>query len=379
MGFVALPNISLLPRSVASGLTSQRPRGRQQQRLSTSHVVMSEHYGLRRRPRASNSPERVESEMKTLSSSDVPHREQGVAEEGESKTPEVWKLVGIVALHIAVATVSLCVLEGFTLLDSVYFAVTVASTVGYGDIVVTRDASKLFVAAYALLSVALIGGIAAAVVDNVVNRQRAMAEKLRARLLVQSTTESTRELGGTTDARGEFGLVQTASIAAAEARGRLIASALLLVVVCVAGGSLYGYLQNLSLVDTIHLVTATLTTVGFGDLSPQTSIGKTFGIVWLLLSSLGLANMLGQWGELKLRRSEVEMTKQLMSSSMSEAVYDEIDADGDGRLDQVEYITYVLSKLGKTTPSEVRAICRRFEELDRDNSNYISRKELDLH
>ena len=38
-------------------------------------------------------------------------------------------------------------MEGWSVLDSIYFCVTTVATVGYGDVVPSRDASKLFTAA----------------------------------------------------------------------------------------------------------------------------------------------------------------------------------------------------------------------------------------
>jgi potassium channel subfamily K, other eukaryote len=300
---------------------------------------------------------------------------------GEDRAPSTVKLVAAVVAHVGTASVAPGALEGWNMLDAVYFAVTCASTVGYGDIVVTRDISKLFVAVYSLLSCLLIGGVFASVVDRLVERQHAMAQRLRTRMVAaRLADESCGGGGGKSSAAGggAHGLVRAASAAAAGARSRFAASAVLLLVVCLTGGALYGRLQRLTVVDTIHLVSATLTTVGFGDFSPQTKTGRAFAVVWLVLSSIGLANLLGRWNELQLREREVGMSKQLMSSQMTEETYRAIDKDGDGRLDQMEYVTYVLSKLGKTTPAEVDSIRDRFRQLDADGSGFITRDELEV-
>lgn len=122
---------------------------------------------------------------------------------------------------------------------------------------------------------------------------------------------------------------------------------------------------------------ATLTTVGWGDVSPATPRGRAFAIVWLVLSSIGAANLLAHWGEYKLRRDELARTRDLLSPAAVAAVFGSIDEDGDGRLSRLEWVTYVLSRLGKTSAEEVREISARFDELDEDSSGFITRNELE--
>lgn len=45
--------------------------------------------------------------------------------------------------------------EGWSLVDSLYFCVMTIATIGYGDFVPTKDLSKLFTIGYAILGIAL--------------------------------------------------------------------------------------------------------------------------------------------------------------------------------------------------------------------------------
>lgn len=123
---------------------------------------------------------------------------------------------------------------------------------------------------------------------------------------------------------------------------------------------------------------ATLTTVGWGDISPETPRGRAFAILWLVFSSIGLANLLAHWSEYKLRRDELKRTEELLSPAVVASVFQAIDGDGDGKLSRVEWLTYVLSRMGKTTVQEIREICLRFDELDSDQNGYITLDELQL-
>jgi len=52
----------------------------------------------------------------------------------------------------------------------------------------------------------------------------------------------------------------------------------------IAGGTIvYHYLEGWSWVDAVYFSVVTLTTVGFGDFSPQTDAGKLFTIFYIIL------------------------------------------------------------------------------------------------
>ena len=49
------------------------------------------------------------------------------------------------------------------------------------------------------------------------------------------------------------------------------------------GTVVYHYLENWSWLDSIYFSVTTLTTVGLGDLSPQTNAGKIFTIFYIII------------------------------------------------------------------------------------------------
>lgn len=48
------------------------------------------------------------------------------------------------------------------------------------------------------------------------------------------------------------------------------------------GSMIYKHLEGWSWVDAIYFSVITLTTVGYGDLSPQTDLGKIFTIIYVI-------------------------------------------------------------------------------------------------
>ncbi len=53
--------------------------------------------------------------------------------------------------------------------------------------------------------------------------------------------------------------------------------------ILINGTVFYHFIERLSWIDALYFSVITLTTVGYGDISPQTNIGKLFTIVYILV------------------------------------------------------------------------------------------------
>lgn len=253
-------------------------------------------------------------------------------------------LAGI-ALHLATATVFLRIVEGWPLLDALYFSVVVATTVGYGDLCPTQPASKVFVALYAIVSVALIGGLLQGLVERVADAQRSLAAGAAGSLIRSSR-------GGAGDVP-ERDMLQAARHAVTKARLKFRGSITMLIGACVSGAVLYGWFLQVSLVDLIYFLCVSITTVGLGDIHPVSRIGKAYAAIWLVLTSLGFASILSQYADLRLKERERDLAEKILSEELSERMFSEIDGDHDGTLTEAEFLGFMICKLGKVSPDEV--------------------------
>lgn len=77
-----------------------------------------------------------------------------------AREPEGKVLIGVVFLVLATGTVVYSLLEGWSLVDSLYFSVVTLATVGFGDLHPTTEVAKLFTVAYILTGVGIIAAFA---------------------------------------------------------------------------------------------------------------------------------------------------------------------------------------------------------------------------
>lgn len=65
---------------------------------------------------------------------------------------------------------------------------------------------------------------------------------------------------------------------------RKIISVLIIILAILFGGaSFYYYVEQWSFLDALYFSTTTMTTVGYGDLTPKTDVGKLFTIIYIFL------------------------------------------------------------------------------------------------
>ena len=102
-------------------------------------------------------------------------RSAGVLVSGVREDPDFRALVLLVAGLMGSGTIFYMLVEGWSLLDSVYFCTIILTTVGLGDVSPTTDAAKVFTIFYALT------GIGVLVAFGTAFAQRLVAESERQR------------------------------------------------------------------------------------------------------------------------------------------------------------------------------------------------------
>ncbi|MDV7142760.1 potassium channel family protein [Tropicimonas sp. TH_r6] len=84
--------------------------------------------------------------------------------------PSVRLLLGLTAIVILAGAIFYMVAEGWSFLDSLYFATVTISTVGYGDFAPETVFGRLFTVVYIVMGIGLFLALASAFADHLIDR-----------------------------------------------------------------------------------------------------------------------------------------------------------------------------------------------------------------
>uniref|UniRef100_A0A7N0RC36 Potassium channel domain-containing protein n=1 Tax=Kalanchoe fedtschenkoi TaxID=63787 RepID=A0A7N0RC36_KALFE len=237
-------------------------------------------------------------------------------------------------------------------LDAVYLSVVTMTTVGYGDLVPDSVFTKLMACAYVFLGMALVGLLLANAADYLVERQ----EMLLAKALLDVTEE------------GETKKVKY----------KCVTVVVILSVLVAVGISVLMWVENLSFVDAFYCACCTVSTLGYGDVSFTTTIGRIFAVFWIPAGTLCAAQFYLYIAELATEKKRKSLVKWVLTRKMTKLDLEAADFDGDGAVDAAEFVIFKMKELGKITSRDVELCLEEFEHLDVDQTGTLSTLDINL-
>ena len=324
---------------------------------------------------------------------------------------------------------------GWSGVDSVYFAMTTVVTVGTGDVTPESDGAKLFTIFFAIFGIGMVGKALGDLAAWFMRKQEQLTQKAAEKMLDEaeklsasakqaaqsikipdslqkigsirvlptssirlprlSTSHSARlpesasASGATATASGVTRTPATISKPAAKllkaassqfSRAKHYLAMVLPVLVCVLIGLILGELEGWPVLDSLYWASITITTIGFGDISPQTSAGRLFTIFFLPLGVLAVTNTLRVVAEAHLMEKvgASESSPADMIQKILDLVAENKAAGGDGSLDEGTYVLTMLNTMGLVSDDTVVFLRSQFRILDQDGSGGLDEEDVVL-
>uniref|UniRef100_K3Y961 EF-hand domain-containing protein n=2 Tax=Setaria italica TaxID=4555 RepID=K3Y961_SETIT len=233
-------------------------------------------------------------------------------------------------------------------LDALYFVIV--TMVGYGDLVPNSATTK---------GMAMIALLISKAADYLVEKQKVLFFKALHMNMKGGDAKMMRAM-------------ETNRI-----KYKFYCVALLVAMVMVVGTVFLWKVEKLSLVDSFYCVCATITTLGYGDKSFSSKLGRVFAVFWIIASTIILAQFFLYLAELYTERRQKMLAKWVLKRRITMDL-EAADLDGDGQVGAAEFVLYKLKELGKINQEDVSCFLEEFDMLDVDQSGTLSAYDLTL-
>ena len=265
--------------------------------------------------------------------------------------------------------------------NAFYFIAITATTVGYGDLTPATKEGKIFVMMFIVSGVALAGIFMTKVTDWILAAQEHAVQRAAERNKAQVEKDMLKlkaQLGAqTSESEKASALLRQKELAEKSIRKTMSprVRALIIVVCVVASGSIaMRYLEDISFVDGCYWAIVTSTTVGYGDVTPQTANGKIFASFYAFLTIGVMA-----WAVSTIASAAVDDKVEGDQAMQSFKLTPEWLAEQGGEkgyVNEHDFLKAMLVAMGKADKTDLEEIDRKFEELDVNGDRTLDAQDL---
>jgi hypothetical protein len=147
----------------------------------------------------------------------------------------------------------------------------------------------------------------------------------------------------------------------------------IIVVIILLGAVVISFREGWTFPDSLFWAFQTGTTIGYGEHTLISNESRWLATFYMLVSvgtvGTSIASLAGARKE---ARAELEF-RMMVRRDLDAKLVDRLDRDGDGDgIDRAEFLAGVAVDLGLLSERAVSVILRRFDELDRDHSGYLT-------
>ena len=286
-----------------------------------------------------------------------------------------------------------------TWIDTMYFVFITILTIGYGDVFPVTDAGKSYVIVFILVGACLGSVILGYVAEWVLATQERVLEaiaKRRARVMsadVEKIRERLSDASKRSVARAERGERDIARRRIDDAMDNPtevespdekndasnvpVLKALFVVLFFTTVGALgMMAIENLSFTTAFYWAVVTVTTVGYGDVTPKTDFGKIFTCVFATLAVGTVGWAISTIAELYIKASLVNDANEKLDQCRVTPEYLAEVGGKKGYVTRLDFFKATLVSLGKVTDADVEMVDARFDELDVNDDGQLSIEDL---
>lgn len=288
------------------------------------------------------------------------------------------RVAALLVLTIGGFTALFSTIEGWQVVDALYFTTTILTTIGFGDLKPTCAVTCALTALLGCLGVGLLGGLVSAVLGAYLDDQ-------------QPYIDQQLNGKGDGDGDGQAGNKAVRMHASCLRWSAVPIWAQLTLLIGVGTVGTFVCERNLGWAKALYLAVSTTTTAGLGDVTATTNAAKIFFSLYAPLAVVFFARVVGRLALRPLelaRRSAQAAVLKAYGIVLTEATFLDVargplvkqlglSAD-DAICTRDEFTLLTLVKQGKITPQDLAECRSTFTKLDGTGSGKLSIEDLEL-
>lgn len=264
--------------------------------------------------------------------------------------------------------------EGWQFLTSIYVITQIVTTVGYGDVTVSDTDTKLFFSFYIMAQMVLFSYYLNLFAQKLSAAQESRAE-IRIRQLCSNKIPSWWNLSdealqlvragiyfGLAVAFGTIFYANYEACTCSYGTSYVEGCKETTLKQCQETG---GYQKDYA--TSFYMSIVTLLTIGFGDHTPRSYVGRAVGVVWMLVGVTVTANFVSAISEFCFATKA--LNDFLKALDIDEHNFKKIDSDGSGSLNRGEFLTFALQQYGLVQPDILQELNSLYDKLDSADGN----------
>lgn len=280
----------------------------------------------------------------------------------------VYLLLAAFILYVCIGWVMYYLMEGWDLLESSLFTLSIVTGVGYGHLIPSSNVAEVFTSVFILLGLALFAIIAGSILDrlmqNEINVVLAAVESggdETATQTFQKNQQNSKRNNFMFGCCNVLALWMTATFFNKFAMGEIWTHAIYIAAISVLK------------LDSICILDGVQCSPNRGAHQGSESKWLLFAIIWYLVTY----SVIGHFVVSATNYMGIDMDANLNKiSKLTGSHVEAMDQDGDGRVDKVEFLSARLVQEGYCTEETIASILKNFAALDRDASGHLCHKDL---
>jgi len=293
------------------------------------------------------------------------------------------KFLGVIVYFLVGASI-LSWSEDWHLITSLYVCMQIITTIGYGDLTVESQWTQLYMTFFVLFGLVVIADVFNNAMDSIMEAKLGFIRKKLQHLTEHKQTGNPIKNVPLAEKYKVYDLV-TAAIAFL---WFLLIGTIFFATYescsCSYGTTRRANYPNCipancdeegekkSFINALYMSVITMTTVGFGDFTPLSQVGRVFGMWWMfggVLVTLHVVKCLS----VTMAIIQREKSSQPMTH---DEIFAKMDMDHLGSISRSEFLHYMILKNDLVAEEDLDGIEQLFKVLDRDGSGTISRGEI---